>query len=644
MATDFESRLEEALKGHPGPAVEERLRAAALDALPAPERARPKMLALPAWIRRPGRPRRAGDRRRRTWVIALAALTATTGGALAARALLQGEERTAVLVDPQAAERLARNPALADAPWLQGPSGVAYIQQVVPRPSLVFPPGVTYPEALQRFYDAVSRHGTLPAGARLGPPLPAGKIVALPADSRHGVAIDLRAPFGYRPDTGVINSPGYDPTFGGLGAARLPAPGRGTPLPVGLRVMPPIIGRPIPPGAGGCMYLDPLTPTPPCPLPPAPPAGGAAPAGGAPAYRPGATVVVEVPGQIAVADLDRDGRPDLALPTAIPGGRTLTVILRRGAGALSRPERYRLPFGAAAIAAGDLVPGSGPDLAVAGPAAIAVLANRGDGTFDRPVRYPTGRHDPLANEVPGSLVMADLAGAGRPALLAWNRETGALWTFLHGRSGLRRIAAGRVAALPQIHPVVAGDEMAAGDLTGDGRADLALAAGTRLVVLAGDGRGHFRPRQALACDPDRIGFDAEAVRLADLNGDGRLDIVVVGAAVTVALGRGDGRFGPCRVVVRLAGTTPGGLAVADLNGDGIPDLLVTDEAAGVVRLYAGRGDGSFREAAAYPAGLAPNTLAALPAAGGEPPVVIVASNIASTVTALLPAGTAPEGA
>jgi VCBS repeat protein len=594
----------------------------------------PEPAASPRRLRWRGRP----SRRRRTWIIALAALAATTGGALAARALLQGGERTAVLVDPQAAERLARNPVLADAPWLQGPGGVAYIQQVAPRPSLVFPPGVSYPEALQRFYDAVSRHGTLPVGTRLGPPLPGGKIVALPPDSRHGVAIDLRAPFGYRPDTGVVNSPGYDPTFGGLGAARLPAPGRGTPLPLGLRVMPPILGRPVPPGAAGCMFLDPLEPTPPCTLPPTP-AGGGAPATGAPAYRLGATVVVEVPGQIAVADLDRDGRPDLALPTAL--GRTLTVILSRGTGALGRPVRYRLPFGAAAIAAGDLVPGSGPDLAVAGPTGIAVLANRGDGTFGRPVRYSTGRRDPLANAVPGSLVMADLAGDGRPALVAWNRETGALWTFVPGRGGLRRIVAGRVAAFPQIHPVEAGAEMAAGDLTGDGRADLALAAGPRLVVLAGDGRGHFQPRQSMACDPDRIGFNAEAVRLADLNGDGRLDLVVVGAVVTVALGRGDGRFGPCRPVVRLAMTTPGGLAVADLTGDGIPDLLVTDAAAGVVRLYAGRGDGSFREAAAYPAGLAPNTLAARPAAGGERPVVMVASNIASTVTALLPAGTAP---
>src|SRR5205085_10272803 len=121
---------------------------------------------------RPGRPRRAGGRRRRTWVIALAALTATTGGALAARALLQSSERTAVLVDRNATERLAHNPALADAPWLQGPAGVAYLQQVAARPSLVFPPGVSYPDALQRFYDAVSLHGTLPPASCLAPPPP----------------------------------------------------------------------------------------------------------------------------------------------------------------------------------------------------------------------------------------------------------------------------------------------------------------------------------------------------------------------------------------------------------------------------------------------------------------------------------------
>ena len=116
MATDFETRLEEALKSHPGSAVEERLRAAALAALNEPEHGRPTIPGLPAWVRRPSKRRRLGGRRRRTWIIAFAAITAATGGALAARALLQGGERTAVLVDPSAAERLAHNPALADAP------------------------------------------------------------------------------------------------------------------------------------------------------------------------------------------------------------------------------------------------------------------------------------------------------------------------------------------------------------------------------------------------------------------------------------------------------------------------------------------------------------------------------------------------
>jgi VCBS repeat protein/FG-GAP repeat protein len=639
MATDFEIRLEEALKSHPGAAVEERLRAAALAALTEAEHARPKILALPAWIRRPGRPRRLRGRHRRTWVIALAALTATTGGALAARELLQGGERTAVLVDRSAAERLARSPALADAPWLQGAGGVAYIQEVAPRPSLVFPPGVSYPEALQRFYDAVSRHGTLPAGSRLGPPLPVGKIVAFPADSAHGVAIDLRAPFGYDNDTGAINTPGYDPTFASLARATLPLPGRGTPLPIGIRIGAPISGPPFGPGdPGNCgMALDLRAPTPACALPPPPPAVSG-PLRGAPSYRLGATVIVDTPNQVAVADFNGDGRQDLALTSAT--APILSVIIAPGTGHLSRPVRYRLSSVPSSIVAGRFSGGRGPDLAVAGVGGIAVLANRGDGRFSRPLRYALGRRERLTPTW-GSLVGVDLAGDGHLDLVAWNRETGSLWSFLRRGKTLLRIRAGSALPLPQVSFVAAGAELAAADLTGDGRADLVLAAGTRVIVMAGDGRGHFHPRAPVHCDP----LDPEAVHLADLNGDGRADLVVAGnVGVAVALGDGRGGFGPCQLVASLPGADTGGATVADLTGDHVPDLLVTDGATGpaphptgpVVRLYAGRGDGSFRLAATYPAGPRPQTVALLPRGVGRQPVLIVASSIESTVTVLVP--------
>ena len=75
-----------------------------------------------------------------------------------------------------------------------------------------------------------------------------------------------------------------------------------------------------------------------------------------------------------------------------------------------------------------------------------------------------------------------------------------------------------------------------------------------------------------------------------MNGDGKLDVVVLDCAptgstdcpatgnmtVAVRLGRGDGTFGPIQSFGTggLGSINPTPVAVADVNGDGKPDLLV----------------------------------------------------------------------
>ncbi len=244
MSGDLELRLERVLAvvAEPGADVEARLRAAALAALPRPPERR-RLFGPTGW-------------RRRIGGLVLVGALLIAGAALAATFIhwdAASTGRRGAFVNADAARRFAANPALAGAPWLSG-GAVQTIREVPPRPALVFPAGVGYAEALQQFYDAVSRDGALPAGTRLGDPLPVGKVAALDGSPRGVLRLDLRAPFGYLVPSGIVLGPSY--TAGTASTSFPPPDAAGTPLPVGVTVTAPallacqIIGRG--PSSGDC--------------------------------------------------------------------------------------------------------------------------------------------------------------------------------------------------------------------------------------------------------------------------------------------------------------------------------------------------------------------------------------------------------
>jgi FG-GAP-like repeat len=95
-----------------------------------------------------------------------------------------------------------------------------------------------------------------------------------------------------------------------------------------------------------------------------------------------------------------------------------------------------------------------------------------------------------------------------------------------------------------------------------------------------------------------LGKGAGDLTLADLNGDGKVDLAtphLSSNTVTVLLNRGDGRFG-----ARSTYRTAGGLQLleeADLNGDGKADLVTANGAS--VSVLLNRGDGTFQAARDY---------------------------------------------
>ena len=163
-----------------------------------------------------------------------------------------------------------------------------------------------------------------------------------------------------------------------------------------------------------------------------------------------------------------------------------------------------------------------------------------------------------------------------------------------------------------------------GDVDGDGRVDVAVAAdnGSSVQAFLQASDGTFG-----APLPIDVGGEPVAVALADLTGAGRLDVVAAlrGGHVAVALHDTDlGTFKAPMLLV--AGSDLSAVAVADLDGDGIPDLLVTDFTSGTLYVMIGGGAGGFAAAVPHAVG----NLGALAIAVGDldgdgRPDVVVAS-------------------
>lgn len=134
-------------------------------------------------------------------------------------------------------------------------------------------------------------------------------------------------------------------------------------------------------------------------------------------------------------------------------------------------------------------------------------------------------------------------------------------------------------------------QVAVADVNGDGKADLVVVIGNAgggsleskglVGVLLGNGDGTFQTAVTYATE----GYNPSSVAVADLNADGKPDIVVsnqciwIGqtcsyTTVGILFGNGHGTFQPL-VTLNPGGPMAGPIVVADLNGDGKPDIVLT---------------------------------------------------------------------
>ncbi len=288
------------------------------------------------------------------------------------------------------------------------------------------------------------------------------------------------------------------------------------------------------------------------------------------------------PHSVVVADFNGDGKMDMAVANTNSNNGPVSILLGRGDGTF-QPQINTTVSYPDSLAAGDFNNDGKLDLvavtALGNQPNVYVLLGNGDGTFQAPALYATW--------IPDFVVVADFNGDGKLDIATMGgNQLGELCVLMgNGDGTFQPYLTYGVGFFPPDGPSVA-----VADFNHDGKMDVVVAdecgtsmyckQGTGLVwMMLGNGDGTFQTPVSYASG------DAAGIAVGDFNGDGKLDVVTsnyadVAKSVTVLLGNGDGTFQP--QANYPLGQSANAVAVANLNGDGASDLAVADNSVSIL--------------------------------------------------------------
>jgi hypothetical protein len=299
---------------------------------------------------------------------------------------------------------------------------------------------------------------------------------------------------------------------------------------------------------------------------------------------------------IKAGDLDGDGDLDLVVVSQgdILTNTTIDLYFNNGAGSFTR-QTATGGSGPRKLALADLNGDQRPDIAVTNywgtTDDISVLLNNGNGTFGTQVRYPIG-------DLPTGITAADLDGDGdRDLAVARQQAGGQIKIHLLTNNGGGAFVQARVLSITSFSgdPVVV-----SADWDDDTDQDLGvsgLSSENKVWILTNTGGLNFSTTSYPA------GYSAFDMQPADIEPDGDVDLLSTdyssnAGEFVLIKNNGNGTFAP--PISIESGRNPHDMDVADFNLDGRPDIAVANRVTDTGAIHPQRSDGTFSASVTVP--------------------------------------------
>lgn len=276
---------------------------------------------------------------------------------------------------------------------------------------------------------------------------------------------------------------------------------------------------------------------------------------------------------VAIGDIDGDGLPDIVVGSSNNTHDSISVYKNMSSGgsfSFAMPVRFEAPGSAYSVGVGDVDGDGKPDLMSTTTNGIFVFKNIssvGSISFNSGLLFGTGQY-------PQDVILRDINGNGKADLIVINGNDNIM--VLNNTSSTGNISFDAPQVIGNVYSSTA---IEAGDLDGDGKPEIAISSynGNAIAILKNNSTSGTI---SFASPLNLTTSNPWGVKLADMNGDGKLDIVCpqysVLQNVSIFRNTSNGSLSFDAHVDYYTGAKNFQLGIADLRNTGLPDIITLE--------------------------------------------------------------------